>query len=206
VIPYHCKFGQHLCLVGSVEQLGHWDVARGLEMHWSDGDVWRVDVDIPNRWVGTVCALEALPVQSRPAAGPPRQCTCFLPGCAHSSQSRQRTSHAQASLAASACSAPPGSEAEVEYKYVVRNSDRSSASAWMPGHNCVIKLPPASNGAGLNGVRLYVCDTWDGTDRKVKVRRGGALGQPAWGEGRSLGALLLPAGLLKKQRWACRLP
>ena len=51
MIPYHCRWGQHLCLVGSIEKLGQWDVARGLEMTWSDGDLWRAEVDIPQRLV-----------------------------------------------------------------------------------------------------------------------------------------------------------
>ncbi len=37
--------------MGSIEKLGQWDVARGLEMTWSDGDVWRAEVDIPQRLV-----------------------------------------------------------------------------------------------------------------------------------------------------------
>lgn len=50
VIPYHCRFGQHLCIVGSVDKLGKWDVAKGLALNWSEGDVWRVEVDLPARW------------------------------------------------------------------------------------------------------------------------------------------------------------
>jgi hypothetical protein len=46
-IPYHCNWGQHLCLVGSAEPLGSWDIDQGVTMQWSDGDLWSVDVELP---------------------------------------------------------------------------------------------------------------------------------------------------------------
>ena len=38
-LPYRCTFGQHLCLVGSVQRLGSWDVRQGVAMSWSEGDI-----------------------------------------------------------------------------------------------------------------------------------------------------------------------
>lgn len=46
-IPYHCHFGQHLCIVGSPASLGSWDINQGVTMQWSDGDLWSADLDLP---------------------------------------------------------------------------------------------------------------------------------------------------------------
>ncbi|GMH42311.1 hypothetical protein BSKO_10230 [Bryopsis sp. KO-2023] len=45
-MPYRVNFGENLCLVGSGSPLGEWDVSRGLSMTWSDGDVWKADLDV----------------------------------------------------------------------------------------------------------------------------------------------------------------
>lgn len=34
-------------VVGNVEQLGGWEVANGVPMEWSEGHVWRAEVDLP---------------------------------------------------------------------------------------------------------------------------------------------------------------
>lgn len=34
-------------MVGSTEDLGNWDPRRGIRMEWSEGDVWRVDIEVP---------------------------------------------------------------------------------------------------------------------------------------------------------------
>lgn len=50
-IPYHCRYGQHVCVVGNADKLGGWEVARAVEMNWSDGDMWKVVVEFPApRW------------------------------------------------------------------------------------------------------------------------------------------------------------
>jgi hypothetical protein len=33
-------------LVGSGEALGNWSVENGKRMHWTDGDVWQVDLEV----------------------------------------------------------------------------------------------------------------------------------------------------------------
>lgn len=45
-LPYRCSFGQEICLVGSGENLGNWDVQHGKRMKWTDGDVWQVDFEV----------------------------------------------------------------------------------------------------------------------------------------------------------------
>ena len=45
-LPYRCKFGQQLCLVGDSKELGAWDVAEAVPMTWTDGDVWVVDMQL----------------------------------------------------------------------------------------------------------------------------------------------------------------
>ncbi|KAF8058890.1 zinc finger CCCH domain-containing protein 56 [Scenedesmus sp. PABB004] len=45
-LPYHCTFGQEVCLVGSGEALGNWSVENAKPMHWTDGDVWEVEFEV----------------------------------------------------------------------------------------------------------------------------------------------------------------
>jgi hypothetical protein len=46
-LPYHCKYGQRLCLIGSSGNLGAWDVANAVPMEWNEGDVWSVELQLP---------------------------------------------------------------------------------------------------------------------------------------------------------------
>ena len=41
------QYGQHLRVVGSVPELGNWDVARAPALRWSDGNVWSAEVVLP---------------------------------------------------------------------------------------------------------------------------------------------------------------
>lgn len=45
-LPYRCNFGQNLRLVGSGAPLGDWDVSRSAAMTWSDGDVWKAELEL----------------------------------------------------------------------------------------------------------------------------------------------------------------
>lgn len=47
-LPYHCKYGQRLCLVGGDEKLGRWQVEQAVPMNWTEGDVWVVDLQLPS--------------------------------------------------------------------------------------------------------------------------------------------------------------
>ncbi|PRW59906.1 carbohydrate-binding module family 20 [Chlorella sorokiniana] len=46
-LPYRCKYGQKLCLVGSNDVLGGWHVDRAVPMNWTEGDVWTVELQLP---------------------------------------------------------------------------------------------------------------------------------------------------------------
>jgi len=46
-LPYHCKYGQRLCIIGGSDFLGAWNVERAVPMEWSEGDVWTVDMNLP---------------------------------------------------------------------------------------------------------------------------------------------------------------
>lgn len=46
-MPYHCKYGQKLCLIGESDMLGGWAVERALAMNWTEGDVWEVELQLP---------------------------------------------------------------------------------------------------------------------------------------------------------------
>lgn len=49
-VPYRCEFGQNLSLVGSVSSLGEWDLQSCTDMSWSDGDIWRADLEFLARY------------------------------------------------------------------------------------------------------------------------------------------------------------
>ena len=44
----HLTVGEHLVLVGNVAELGGWKVDVGRRMTWSEGDVWKTSISIPN--------------------------------------------------------------------------------------------------------------------------------------------------------------
>lgn len=46
-LPYHCKYGQKMCLIGADAKLGAWNVAQAIPMDWTEGDVWVVDLQLP---------------------------------------------------------------------------------------------------------------------------------------------------------------
>lgn len=35
-LPYRCKYGQKLCLIGSNDMLGSWHVDRAVAMNWTE--------------------------------------------------------------------------------------------------------------------------------------------------------------------------
>lgn len=39
-----CSFGQHFLIVGDDPMLGLWDPERAIQMDWSDGNVWSVEL------------------------------------------------------------------------------------------------------------------------------------------------------------------
>lgn len=57
----------------------------------------------------------------------------------------------------------------VEYKYVVRNGDRTSVAQWAPGYNHKLSLPLPPAGMKAGSAIVHVHDTWDGSDHKVEV-------------------------------------
>lgn len=46
-IPHHVEYGQSICILGGVDELGEWDVKRSPCLTWSEGDVWSGIVEIP---------------------------------------------------------------------------------------------------------------------------------------------------------------
>lgn len=46
-LPHHVEFGQELCLVGEVEDLGNWSAESCLPLAWHDGDVWTAECELP---------------------------------------------------------------------------------------------------------------------------------------------------------------
>jgi hypothetical protein len=55
-LPYKCRFGQNLYLVGAGEALGNWDVHEALELKWNPGDVWSGEIAVVDRYVQDLCA------------------------------------------------------------------------------------------------------------------------------------------------------
>ena len=46
-VRYGTRFGQHLRVVGGHDRLGWWIISDGLEMQWSEGDVWQASLPLP---------------------------------------------------------------------------------------------------------------------------------------------------------------
>lgn len=93
-------FGEDLFVVGSHANLGAWDPARGVQMTWTDGDVWQVWLRCFTGPFVCLCRPNSLRRSERVAS---RRFCCFLP---------------QASVAL------PRNE-EVEFKLVRRLKDGS---------------------------------------------------------------------------------
>lgn len=45
-LPYRCRYGQNLFVVGRGEHLGNWEVGYGVEMKWNPGDVWSGEIAV----------------------------------------------------------------------------------------------------------------------------------------------------------------
>ena len=41
------SYGEQVCVVGNTHQLGGWDERRGVTLKWSEGDVWKGEVEVP---------------------------------------------------------------------------------------------------------------------------------------------------------------
>lgn len=46
-VPYDTAFGENLCMVGSHENLGAWELERAKAMTWTEGNVWKASVELP---------------------------------------------------------------------------------------------------------------------------------------------------------------
>lgn len=47
-INFHTVWGQKICIVGSIPQLGSWEPALAREMHYVDNGNWQLELDIPS--------------------------------------------------------------------------------------------------------------------------------------------------------------
>lgn len=47
-VARHVDFGQSVKVVGSVPELGNWEVGSGLSLLWEDGDIWKCEAEIPS--------------------------------------------------------------------------------------------------------------------------------------------------------------
>jgi len=52
-VPFKCKFGQHIAIVGGPRQLGSWNATNGVRMEWGEGDVWHSIVEIDPSLAGS---------------------------------------------------------------------------------------------------------------------------------------------------------
>lgn len=43
-IHYKTLFGERIAVTGGAEFLGNWDPLKGLELEWSEGDIWTVNI------------------------------------------------------------------------------------------------------------------------------------------------------------------
>lgn len=42
-VPYKTDFGQSLCVVGNIEELGNWK-QYNARMKWTEGHVWQIKI------------------------------------------------------------------------------------------------------------------------------------------------------------------
>jgi hypothetical protein len=46
-INLHVEFGERVCLIGSVRELGEWDVdSNAISLTWSESDIWQAEVKV----------------------------------------------------------------------------------------------------------------------------------------------------------------
>jgi len=47
-MKFHVDYGQRIVLVGSMPELGNWVLADGIDLAWSEGDMWNATVELPS--------------------------------------------------------------------------------------------------------------------------------------------------------------
>jgi hypothetical protein len=45
-VQYQCSFGQSICLLGSRDALGAWQLERAVPLAWGEGDLWTARVQL----------------------------------------------------------------------------------------------------------------------------------------------------------------
>lgn len=48
-VKFRTDYGNQIKIVGSAAQFGAWAIAKSPAMKWSEGDIWRVSIDLPVR-------------------------------------------------------------------------------------------------------------------------------------------------------------
>eukprot|EP00210_Caulerpa_lentillifera_P008145 g7779.t1 len=48
-IPHHVEFGQSICVSGSEEELGSWQLQQSYPLEWTQGDVWTGVIELPSK-------------------------------------------------------------------------------------------------------------------------------------------------------------
>ena len=51
-VQHHVPYGQIVCITGSVRELGDWDPNSAHPLTWTDGDIWKADVDVKRHQLG----------------------------------------------------------------------------------------------------------------------------------------------------------
>ena len=47
-IKYDTKFGEDISVIGSINELGNWDINRALKLGWNDGNIWKGTLVLSN--------------------------------------------------------------------------------------------------------------------------------------------------------------
>lgn len=45
-IHYNTNYGEKIVVVGSAAELGNWDVSKGLNLEWSEGNLWKASIPL----------------------------------------------------------------------------------------------------------------------------------------------------------------
>lgn len=46
-IQYNTNMGENVKIIGSIEELGNWNILKAIKMNWSEGNFWNLDIKLP---------------------------------------------------------------------------------------------------------------------------------------------------------------
>ena len=50
-MKFHVDYGQQICLVGSIPEIGNWILSDSVSLSWNEGDIWCATLELPSNSV-----------------------------------------------------------------------------------------------------------------------------------------------------------